>query len=530
MPTDCIRQQVFQQMAKKFLLTTCLIVISTFQNTIAQNRNLTLPTYHWAQDFLLELRLRNPNQTLFSGARPFSVHQISNVLQSQTTNTGFEKFLHQRLGDFQNGFAPKLDLNDGEPVFHLGAIASNRFGRIDGEARSVLSNRFLMGASFSPNFHVVNALHFDESLLTDPNYVGRVWNDIAVFTEQAYGIYARERFSLKFGRDFLRWGRGRDASLILSDHSRTIDHFQFQWRSKKFQFTWFAGKLDPMRVSDSVAAALGAPKAERYLTGGRVDFSFFNNKLQLGAAQTVLYGTAGGPKWFFLNPFIVYHGEILNDGLEANSMGAVDFSFFPKPGLEFYGELFIDDFQLEASVIDDLEPNEIGVILGGEIADPGNVSGMALGAEYTRVTNRTYNSPTEFDKYLHRNRSLGHFLGNDFDRWLLHGRHYFGGGLQVFLSAEFLRKGEGRIDAIFDTPWLNSTLEQGYSEPFPTGVVEKTKKFSLRLRWQPKWRVFAEVAGSYASSNNFANIENAENSGTEVSLRLWYEWHKFLKL
>lgn len=53
-------------------------------------------------------------------------------------------------------------------------------------------------------------------------------------------------------------------------------------------------------------------------------------------------------------------------------------------------EFLIDDYQIDNKVPTDLEPNELGIITGLDIADPLGFEGTTLTAEYTRITNRTY--------------------------------------------------------------------------------------------------------------------------------------------
>jgi hypothetical protein len=257
-----------------------------------------------------------------------------------------------------------------------------------------------------------------------------------------------------------------------------------------------------------------------------VEFEPFKDRFRFAITQMVVHG---GPdrnfEWYYLNPFIFYHGEQLNEDQRGNTFGALDFVARPGQRLEIYGQLLVDDVQIEKTRSSDLEPNEIAYLLGAEMADPFGAAGTTVGLEYTRVANRTYNTIREWEKFLHRNRPLAHFLGNDFDRWLLHASLYAGKQVQLFLTTELLRRGEGRIDSVFDQPWKDRSLEQGYSEKFPSGVVEKSWHLRLEARWHPRPEIFLAVEGQFSRYKNFAHSASpdADENDTSFFLRLWWE-------
>ncbi|MFQ5627795.1 MAG: capsule assembly Wzi family protein [bacterium] len=490
------------------------------------NANVTIPPYHWVQEYLQELQLRDPRYQFFIGTLPLST---SHLLQTVSWKSESQRFLYSQVSNYLNLVAQTDKTLGGQPGLFVGGLSSGRIGNIKNEMRSRLSQRVASGLKISPHFSIHNVVKLDETLRDDPTYTGKKWRGFAAITEQAYAHLQFDRFSLKFGRDYVRWGRGEDATLLISDESLPFDHLQLQFRTKLLQLTYFAAKLDPFALPASRTDVI-APQVERYLSGGRLDFHFFNKALQIGLSQAVLYAKQGSFELYYLNPFLIYHGEVINNGGIANSFGSFDFLFYPKSGIAFYGELLIDDFQVEKASVVDLEPGEYGYILGGRFADFAGLNGVTTGIEYAKVKNRTYNAPELFEQFTHRNKPIGHFLGNDFDRWLLQIRKYIGKQLRVQLQVDLRRHGEGSITAPWDTPWLNSTLNEGYSEPFPTGVVEKSRHFSFDLRWQPKPFWYVELAGNYSKWENDLNVLGVEKSETEVFLRVWLEWQKFFRI
>jgi hypothetical protein len=389
-----------------------------------------------------------------------------------------------------------------------------------GGLRSRLAARSHLGVFPDRRLALFNVINLDQTLGDDPRYLGKRWRGFTGFTEQAYALLHFDKYLFKFGRDFIRWGRGQDATLLISDYSRPIDHFLAQLDFPIGRLTYLAAKLDRTPLADSLVARYGSEHAERYLSAGRAEIELRKNRLRLGVTQFVL---SGGPnrafEWNYLNPFLIYHGEQLNDKQGGNTLLGFDFIARPQSGLEFYGQLLFDDFQIEKRGRGDLEPNEFGYLLGVEKA----LNAATMGLEYTRVANRTYNTVREWEKFLHRNRPLAHFLGNDFDRWLLHANVYAGKQVQLYFTAELLRRGEGRVDSTFDRPWESATLEEGYHEKFPSGVVETSRQLRLEARWHPRPGFFFAAHGQYARYKNFANRSGNSENDTKFFVRLWWE-------
>ncbi len=493
-------------------------------------KNTTLPPYHWATEYLFEWQLRSVQKPLLAATLPWQFSQVYDAVSAGSPRTEYERFLRSRMMSDQQAYGLRSEPQ--QPFLHFGALFVERAGRMADELRSRLVFRFFSSAWISKNVQIFNSMTMDQNLGDDPDYLGKNWRGITAITEQAYTLVHFDRFSLKFGRDYIRWGRGYDGTLLISDASRPFDQLQLQFRTRLMQFSYFVSKLNSVLLSDTAAARLQKTWADRYLAAGRVDFAFFKRRLQFSVTQTVLWGGDRQLEWYYLNPFIFYHGEQLNEPqpLRANTMGAIDFVFYPTLGWEFYGQLLIDDIQVEKTGPGDLEPNEIGYLLGFQVADPGGWEGATIGLEYTRVANRTYNTLPEAEKYVHRNKPIGHFLGNDFDRWLLHGRQYLGRGMTLALKAEYRRHGEGRVNAPFDRPWMEYTVEEGYSEPFPTGIVEKTRLAELELRWHPRWDFFLSAHARYESVDNVNNVEGQTRNRFEFFIRLWWEVQQFFPL
>lgn len=500
------------------------------QYSFAQ-KSITLQPYHWVYDYADELKLRYPELISFWATQPQGYNTTAHLLKSHDSTAVFASFLSKKIARNLYKFGRKGPIALEYPMIYLGSSLSEKYGSQVGNDRILSSLRLYSGARFSRRLSIFNAMNIDQSFGEDKQYIGKVWRDVTAITEQAYAQYQADDWLVKFGRDYLRWGRGYDAALAVSHASRPFDQFFLQLRSRRAQFSYFISKLNNIKIF-SDADSLQQEWANRYMSGGRLEFKLFNNKLELAFSQFVLWGGTHGLEFYYLNPFVFYHGEQLNEDPEirANTLGLIDFSFYPRSGIEVYGQLLIDDIQIEKKVPGDLEPNELGLLIGARSADVLGVDGLTLGLEYTRVTNRTYNTLPLAEKFTHRNKPIGHFLGNDFDRWLFYGRKYIWKNLLLNARMDFRRHGEGRYNGDFDTPWLDFETAEGYSEPFPTGVVEYARIYTLDLRWHPKSYFYLSMIGRAGDFSNYQNKPGEERTNRELYLKLWLEWSFFSEI
>lgn len=490
----------------------------------AQHQATVAPD-HWAYDYARQLALRHRHAAWYFDSQPLALGEFAffaDTLAAQNL-TFAEKFWQRRLQEFaampeQRG-----------PRLQAGGRLEEKAGKSGGSSRSRAALRTHLGLFPDRHVALVNSIRVDQELRDDPNYLGKRWRGFTGFTEQAYASLHFGKYLVKFGRDFLQWGQGHDASLLISDYARPLDQFYAGLKLKHLRLQYVAARLNPMALPDSLQSFYRREFADRYFSAVRLEWLPTPSLLKLAVTQTVLYGgPERGFEWYYLNPLTIFHGEQLNEERKGNTALAFDAVLRPAKGVEFYGQLLLDDHQIEDTRNDDREPTEYGVLAGGLWADPLRVAGVTLGAEYTRVANRTFNSLSPWEKFTHRNQPLAHFLGNDFDRWLLHGQAYAAPNLQLLFSFERRRRGEGRIDSTFDTPWRDRPAGEAFSEAFPSGVVESSTHFDFEAHWHPHRDFYLSVTAGRSSYKDFENRPGEQHGETRFLLRVWLE--KFWRL
>ena len=136
-----------------------------------------------------------------------------------------------------------------------------------------------------------------------------------------------------------------------------------------------------------------------------------------------------------------------------------------------------------------------------------------MGLEYVAITIRTYKTNTDFEWFLHRGIPIGYYPGSDLRRVNGILRYYLSQHWQVDGQIDVLWQGEGEMSQPWDMPWMNHSVAQGYSEPFPTGVVERTNTIDVRVTrlWDPVRFVSAGI--QFQAIDNLDHISGESDSG-----------------
>ena len=522
-------------MLKKFLFIfiLLLIVTSVTSSGLFAAFNASIPTYHWSYDFIRELQARGYCLDLLQMHLPYSRGQVAQSLLNQksqltreTPNAHVQNLLKMLIREFTAEIKQlKQDDFKTDQIDFGTNIRSNydRTGERQLNYRGVY--RASVGAGFDRYFQIVSTGILDQYVYHNPTYRGVKWRGLAGYMEQAYINTNTKRFHFKFGRDFLKWGPGESGTLILSNLARPMDHFLASVKIQPFQFTFFAAQLDEapaQRIHNSRVPV------RRFLSGHRLDISFWHGRIQAAVSELMLYG---GPNETFnlvyLNPFLMYHGAHKNFASPwGNILPSIDLLVHPMRNWQIYTSLLIDDIQVEKTGPIDLEPNEIGWIFGTQIADPLHLDGLSVQTEYVRITNRTYKTALPFEAFIHRNIPLGHPLGNDFDQFQISAAYWLQSNFWLKLKIAVTRHGEGSLNTPWDEPWMTYTVAEGYSEPFPTGIVESTTAIRLQTAWYIRRPVHLFGSLSFREFTNRANVMNKNESVWKANIRIELNWNQ----
>ncbi len=370
----------------------------------------------------------------------------------------------------------------------LGIEKQNRSSTtLGGDLRGMFSSNFGLGArAFNTMIRgEKGAEQFDVNSGKISVRVGK-----SNFTDQATGYLAGRfgRFHFLAGRDYLSWGAGLDDRLSIGRENQPMDMLRFNIDFRKLRFSYFHANLSG--VSN-----------QRYLIGHRLDFQFAKH-FQLGLYETLVYGNRDR-EWSYLNPILLYQVMEHQLGDKDNNMLGGDMSWFLRPGLRLFAEIFVDDFS------SDYPPgtywgNKLAVHSGFHWAAPFHFSEVELLATYTRVDPWFYSHNDSVNIYAHYGESLGSKLGPNADRARVQLNYQPHRDSRWTLRYDFVRKGTGTIDDRHDYK------RDGRYKKFLAGSTEQFSELTIGLRQQFKRDVFFGFELSFANWQNFARRQGRD--------------------
>lgn len=418
-------------------------------------------------------------QPLFPSSRPYQISQLVDCVQTSTPRDRTASVLKERVKKYLEG----LD----------GFGASVRV-RSDSTLRAFVSP-YYTGERDRVRVFMEVMVKMGES----NEYPNRSWEDVVASDYVRASLQTElEGFGLLLGRESLKWGPSPFSPLLLSGSSPPFDMAYAHYRGHRFQVSTFFTALD----------ARG--DTSRYLTGHRVECMPLSG-LFLGMSEIVLHGGHRAfPDLYYLNPLVVFYPREWNVGRpKANILWAMDASYFGH-GWGAYGELMIDDYPYEAT--EKNEAPKLGLVLGVRVVDLLR-SGEYVVLEYARVNRWCYGHTLAWQRYAYLGYSIGHPLGNDFDRVLLSATEHVCDFLDLEVSAHYTRKGEGRTD----DPYPEGEFPDDY---FLSGVVEERRGAGLGARYVTGSLWTVELGGGWDTMRDYRHVSGNSHSQPFIYLRL----------
>lgn len=497
------------------------LLLSAFNLLWASNLE-TLPAWHWSYDYIEMLQNRGVFQELSAIEKPYTKGQVAEaILKTKQKTKLINALSEETLKMFQlmerefKSELKEIGQNENDQNINLGLYLQPELDNSEEETEFKGFYRGRANVRISSALTLHSAILFDRYAIDDPLYVGKEWRDMTAYNEQAYLKFLKGPFSFKFGRDYLEWGANQKGSLFMSDVSRPLDQMQGSLFIGPFKYTFLTTFLD--KVPDSL-------ETDRYFSAHRLVGNFFQNKLQVSITEAVLYGGRNRPvDYVYLNPTLIYYDAELNRSVKDNKFLNFEVAGYPASNLFTYANFLIDDIQIEKTGPGDLEPNEIGMIFGFKWADPFKCNNLTVSGEYAKVTNRTYKTAYPWETFVFQNHPLGHPLGNDFDLWFVELSKWWLGNLNVKVNYQAIRKGQGSIYTPWDSPWMEYTVEEGYSEPFPTGIVENRNILGVEFKYYPSIHWGLQGFVRFRNRKNAGHVEGMNDDKTLWRVGFWWQ-------
>lgn len=481
----------------------------------------------WIYDALFELSATGDLPDMLLDTRPLSRGEIAKVLgrlRSVSDNlTHGQELIVRRLED---EFREELTgLEGGEHKVRLGIGPT---ARIDQFRHSTASNRvgFDAVASFSASDVLTTRvrLRFDSDGRHDSQFHGECWKEnFTAWVEQATTVVRWKKLTAAFGREYWRWGPSPHDAMLISDHSPPFDGLRLQYRARNWSYAFHATALDRTLVfAHDYSGGVGEEGlADRYLVAHRFNWRPRRN-LEIAASEVMVFGGFDRPwQWNYLNPFLPYYWEQLNNDTNDNPLWNLELSWRVVDGLLLYGEWLIDDFQIDF----ESEPQQIGILAGCMWIPRQFDDRLSLNGEYQRINTFVYGQGQPWNRYFHHRDingeviGIGSNLGTDADRISVIPRYHLNDFVDLTARLDYVRRGENHMS----DPQPSAVPKD---VPFPSGIVERDVRLGAgaHVRWHGQ--VIADAMVGYYRITNYAHVDNHDLDGLYFQFKLNALWWK----
>ncbi|MCK5738182.1 hypothetical protein KAH55_03330 [bacterium] len=274
-------------------------------------------------------------------------------------------------------------------------------------------------------------------------------------------------FTLKFGRDRIKWGPGYHGGMVLSRTNPLFDHLLLQTRYKSWNFQYLHGWLN-------------SNFSQKYIAAHRVEWHPLD-WLYLGGNETVVYGNRE-VEVQYLNPIMPYHVAEHHLGDKDNNMIGFDFSIFPLPNTKLYFETIIDDFTSSENIWT-YYGNKFGFLAGAYWVNPLGLANTDVRLEYARVEPYVYTHYDSVNVYINYDQYMGYWTGPNSEDIFVEFNYRPYRDVRVQLGWEQIRKGAGDM-------YQSHRDTKDLRKHWLAGVVEKKHVYSLDIRDQIRKDIF----------------------------------------
>lgn len=346
----------------------------------------------------------------------------------------------------------------------------------------------------------------------DSSFRGKRWKEnLTGYLDYGLLTYRRGGLTLQYGRTFHVWGPGDHDRLLLSDNSPAFDQIAAQFRYKTLVFQTWLTRLDD--YNDNA----GDP-VSRYFAGHRLSFKPRHN-IEIGVSETVLYGRNTGPDWAYLNPFLPYYWEQFNTtGEDDNIYMGADFIWWPFEATRIYGELMLDDFQIDFVS----ETQQIGFDLGISRLGFWDIDRLKVDLQYTLVKNYVYGQKEPHNIFTYNGVIIGSSLGPDSDRIRYATAYALSRDITITFGGAYRRRGEGRA-----TDRQDIILPR--HQKFPSGTVERTWDNHLNVAVLYGSTLDLQIRVGHYHIDNLANTSESLDS-PYARINIQYDFQRWLEL
>jgi hypothetical protein len=316
---------------------------------------------------------------------------------------------------------------------------------------------------------------------------------------------------LGHGRHFI--GNGY-RSLLMSDFSNNYFYLRFNTKVWKLHYQNIFAELTPFSAN-----FLGGDKLldKKYMASHYLSFKPFS-RMEVGVFESVIFSRSNQFELQYLNPIVFYRTIEHLLGSSDNALLGLNINYALNKSLLLYGQVMLDEFNLELFKQDGWWANKQGYQFGLKI-QPDIIPGLLGRVEYNTVRPYTYAHNRPIDKslsissYSHYSQPLAHPLGSNFRELLFSLRYQSDKKIEGEVILASMRKGRdlnnknygGNVlknNQTFVSEFGNKTLQGELNEIL---LINATIGYNL---W-PNYKLFVNTQmRNSTSANQLLNINH----------------------
>ncbi len=316
------------------------------------------------------------------------------------------------------------------------------------------------------------------------------------FDARGYVTFTAARYlHFQLGHDKNLLGNGL-RSLVLSDFSNRYFFLRVQTRVRKisYQNLFIVGTAPFLRTADRLLP----PK---YAAVHHLSWQPFPT-VNIGLWESVVFHRNQGYELQYLNPLIFYRAVEQGLGSPDNTLLGLDGRVNIRKGLQWYGQLALDDYNFQFSKGQrGYWGNKFGIQQGLRYTDAFTVPNLDLQLEWNAIRPYMYSHSDTLVNYSNYNAPLAHPLGANLSEWLL--QLQYQPRFPFRFTATWMHVNQGADSAgshwgsnIF-LPTTMQTVMQQFDNRIGQGIAHPRSLLAGTFTWMMKHNLFLDLHYTY---------------------------------
>ncbi|MCU0323223.1 MAG: capsule assembly Wzi family protein [Chitinophagaceae bacterium] len=270
--------------------------------------------------------------------------------------------------------------------------------------------------------------------------------------------YRFKNGQLSIGKDQLNWGYGQAGKIILSSKAPSFpyikfDYQPFKWMKFNYFNAWLNSNLIDSTRSYNTNSGINGSFREvfipKFMALHSISVMPFKG-IDISVGESIIYSDRLDIGYLIpFNLFKLYDqyisGYKFNGGSNAQLFAQISSRNNIK-NTHLYFNLFIDELRVSTMFSETESRNQLGYTIGINKTDL-FVNYLTIGAEYTRINPFVYKNFIPVQNYENADYTLGDWMGNNADRWLIYANFTPIPKLKTSVSFQHIRKGApGTLD------------------------------------------------------------------------------------